>query len=343
MQYRKLGKSDLTISELGFGGIPIMRLSNNEAAKVLRHAYEQGITFYDTANAYRDSEEKIGQAFAGMHDKVVIATKSTKRDAAGTTAHIENSLKMLRTDYIDLFQFHQISQDNAWEQVSGPDGSLEAALKAQQEGKVRHIGVTSHSLPMALKLIRTGLFVTVQFPFNFIESAPSIELHPLAADMGLGIIGMKPFAGGVIDDAALAFAFLRQYPAVIPIPGFDSVASIDQIIGFYQKPNLVTEADLAKMELYRRELGRQFCRRCEYCQPCPQGVMITPAMGYKVLAGRMSARTAVDFNRQAMESVEKCIHCGVCLPRCPYNLPIPELLHKYYDLYQEHCKEFRQE
>jgi predicted aldo/keto reductase-like oxidoreductase len=118
------------------------------------------------------------------------------------------------------------------------------------------------------------------------------------------------------------------------------VASVDQIVGFYQNSNQVTEADLAKMEFYRQELGRQFCRRCEYCQPCPQGVMITPAMGYKVLAGRMSAKTAVNFNRQAMDSVEKCIRCGVCLPRCPYNLPIPEILQKYYALYQEHCKEF---
>ncbi|KYZ78200.1 aldo/keto reductase [Anaerosporomusa subterranea] len=343
MQYRTLGNSNLAISELGFGGIPILRLPTDEAIRVLRHAYEQGITFYDTANAYQDSEEKIGKAFAGMRDKVVIATKSMKRDATGTTEHINNSLTMMQTDYIDLFQFHQVAQDSAWEQITGPGGALEAVLKAQQAGKVRHIGVTSHSLPMAIKLIQTKLFVTVQFPFNFIENAPSSELHPLAEQLGLGIIGMKPFAGGVIDDAALAFAFLRQYPAVIPIPGFDSVESVDQIVGFYQKPNHLTESDLAKMELYRQELGRQFCRRCEYCQPCPHGVMITPAMGYKVLAGRMSAKTAVNFNRQAMESIDKCIQCGVCLPRCPYNLPIPEILHKYYDLYQEHCKEFGQE
>jgi aryl-alcohol dehydrogenase-like predicted oxidoreductase len=263
MQYRKLGKSNLTISELGFGGIPILRLPTNEAVTILRHAYDQGITFYDTANAYQDSEEKIGKAFAGMRDKVIIATKSLKRDASGTMEHINNSLKMLQTDYIDLFQFHQVAQDNAWEQITGPDGSLEAALKAQQEGKIRHIGITSHSLPMAIKLIKTNLFVTVQFPFNFIESEPSEQLHPLAEELGLGIIGMKPFAGGVIDDAELAFKFLRQYPAVIPIPGFDSIASVDQIVGFYQKSNSITDADKAKMDGYRQELGRQFCRRCE--------------------------------------------------------------------------------
>lgn len=343
MQYRVLGSSGLTISELGFGGIPILRLPTDEAIKVLRHAYEQGITFYDTANAYQDSEEKIGKAFAGMRDKIVIATKSLKRDAMGVTEQIDNSLKMMQTDYIDLFQFHQVAQDSAWEQISGPNGALEAVLTAQKEGKIRHIGITSHSLPMAIKLIQTKLFVTVQFPFNFIEDAPSNELHPLAEQLGLGIIGMKPFAGGVIDDAALAFAFLRQFPAVIPIPGFDSIASVDQIVGFYQNKNQVTDSDLEKMNHYRQELGKQFCRRCEYCQPCPHGVMITPAMGYKVLAARMSAKTAINFNRLPMESVKKCIQCGACLPRCPYNLPIPEILKKHYDLYEEHRKEFGQD
>lgn len=340
MQYRKLGKSGLVISELGFGGIPILRLPTSEAVQILRHAYEQGITFYDTANAYKDSEDKIGQAFQGMRDKVVIATKTMKRDAASATADIENSLKMLRTDYIDLFQLHQVAQDSVWNQVSGPGGSLEAGLKAQQEGKVRHIGITSHSLPMAITLIKTGLFATIQFPFNFIESEPIRELHPLAAELGLGIIGMKPFAGGVIDNASLAFKFLRQYSTVIPIPGFDSVAAVDQVVGFYQKANQVNFDDEAAMERYRQELGRQFCRRCEYCQPCPQGVMITPAMGYKVVVGRMSAKTAVAFSGQAMESVAKCVNCGICISRCPYNLPIPEILKQNYDMFEAHRKDY---
>ena len=342
MQYRKLGNSDMVISELGFGGIPILRLPTNEAVEILRHAYDQGITFYDTANAYQDSEEKIGKAFAGMRDKVVIATKSMKRDAAGTTEHINNSLKMLQTDYIDLYQFHQVAQDSAWEQLTASGGGLEAALKAQQEGKLRYIGITSHSLPMAIKLIKTKLFVTVQFPFNFIENEPSIQLHPLAEEMGLGIIAMKPFAGGVIDNAELAFAFLRQYPAVIPIPGFDSIASVDQIVNFYEKPNIVTDEHRQKMDQYRQELGKVFCRRCEYCQPCPHGVMITPAMGYKIQAARMSGRTSVKFSQVAMDSVTNCIECGVCLNRCPYNLPIPEILKRNYDLYEQHRKEYGQ-
>lgn len=343
MQYRTLGKSGLKISELGFGGIPILRLPTEEAIKILRHSYEQGITFYDTANAYRDSEDKIGQAFVGMRDKVIIATKTQKRDAVGAAADIDNSLKMLRTEYIDLFQFHQVAQESAWEQIIRPGGAMEAVLTAQQAGKIRHIGVTSHSLPMAIKLIQTGLFATVQFPFNFIECDPAQELHPLAEKMGIGIIGMKPFAGGVIDNAELAFKFLRQYPAVVAIPGFDSVAAVDQIVRLYQQPNHVAATDQSEMDRYRQELGRQFCRRCEYCQPCPQGVMITPAMGYGVIVGRMSAKTAVSFASVPMNTVPKCVNCGLCVTRCPYNLPIPEMLKKHYDMYEGHCREFAKE
>jgi predicted aldo/keto reductase-like oxidoreductase len=336
MEYTQFGKTGLKVSVVGFGGIPIIRLDKAAAVEVVRHAFEKGITFFDTANAYRDSEAKIGEALRGKRDKVVLATKTMKRDAAGVTEHLEHSLKALETDYIDLYQLHQVAQERDWEAINAPGGALEALAKAKEQGKIRHIGVTSHSLPMAIKMVKTGLFESIQFPFNFIEDAAKDELHKVAQEKGLGIIVMKPFAGGVIDNAALAFKFLRQFPGIIPIPGYDSVKSVDEILGLYTAPNEVAKADLEKMDEYRRELGRQFCRRCEYCQPCPNGVMITPAMGYPIVARRMSPKVSVEFSSKAMDSVPQCIDCGLCVTKCPYELPIPEILKKNYDLYERH-------
>ncbi len=342
MRYQLLGKTNLRVSEFGFGGIPIIRLGVDEAVAVLRRAYDKGVTFYDTANAYIGSEDKIGRAFAGMRDKVIFATKTMKRDAAGAAEHLDASLRLLRTDHIDLYQLHQVSQEKDWQAISGPGGALEAVLKAQEQGKIGHIGLTSHSLAMANRLIKTGHFATIQFPFSFVEPAAADELHVTARSLGLGILAMKPFGGGVLDNAALTFKYLRQFPDVIPIPGFDSVEYVDQVAAIYDAPNVVEDADRALMAEYRDRLGRQFCRRCEYCQPCPNGVMITPAMAYPVVAHRMSKEVAVGFSKKAIESVAQCTECGVCLTRCPYNLPIPELIRRNYDLYLKHLKEVDQ-
>jgi len=342
MRYQLLGKTNLRVSEFGFGGIPIIRLSIDEAVAVLRRAYDKGVTFYDTANAYICSEDKIGRAFAGMRDKIVLATKTGKRDAAGAAEHIDTSLRLLRTDHIDLYQFHQVSQEKDWQAISGPGGALEAVLKAKEQGKIGHIGLTSHNLSMANRLIKTGIFETIQFPFSFVEPEAADELAVVARARGLGIIPMNPFGGGVIDNAALTFKFLRQFPDVIPIPGFDSAEYVDQVAAIYETPNTVDDADRALMAEYRERLGRQFCRRCEYCQPCPNGVLITPAMAYPIVAHRMSKEVAVNFAKIAIESVARCTECGVCLTRCPYNLPIPELIRKNYDLYLTHRKEVGQ-
>ncbi|KAF0154256.1 MAG: oxidoreductase aldo/keto reductase family [Syntrophaceae bacterium] len=336
MRYFLFGKTDLTVSELGFGGIPLIRLSKDLAVNVLRRAYDQGIIIYDTANMYLDSEEKIGAAFHGMRNRVIIASKSIQRDAAGMTEHIEKSLIRLKTDYIDLYQLHQVAREADWKAIMAPGGAMEALLHAKDKGKIRHIGVTSHSLEMALKLVKTDLFSSIQFPFNFIEIAAKDELHAVARERGLGILAMKPFAGGMIDNADIAFKFLRQYSDVIPIPGFDSVEAVDQVTSFYKRENKTTQSDVHLIERYRTELGKQFCRRCEYCQPCPNGVMITQSMGYRVIANRMSPAVAVKFSRLPMESVLKCDACGACVEKCPYDLPIPDMLKSFNDLYEQH-------
>ncbi len=336
MQYRVLGKTGLSISEFGFGCIPIIRLDDAAAIEVLRHAFDQGINFYDTANAYRDSEYKIGLAFRGLRDKIVLATKTGRRDAIGVAEHLENSLNMLQTDYIDLYQLHQVSKDEDWEAILAPGGALEAVSKAQQQGKIRHLGITSHSYPMAIKMIKTCLFSTVMFPFNFIEDAAKDEMLSLTKQMNIGFLAMKPFGGGAIDNATLAFKFLRQYQEAIAIPGFDSIDYLDEVLSIYAQPNVVSAADLAGMAAYRQELGLQFCRRCEYCQPCPHGVKITPAMGYPIVVKRMSPAVAVSFSGPVMETVPQCIECGTCITRCPYDLPIPEVLKRNYALYEQH-------
>ncbi len=336
MRYVEFGATGLKISEVGFGGIPIIRLETQAAVAVLQRAFERGITFYDTANLYRDSEQKMGIAFRGRRDKVVIATKTFKRDAQGALKHLENSLRMLETDYIDLYQFHQVAQDKDWEAITAPGGALDAIVKARDGGKVRFIGVSSHNIPMAIKLVGTGLFSSIQVPFNFIEHAAKGELRAAALTRRMGILAMKPFAGGMIDNAGISFKFLRQFPDIVPIPGCDSIESVDQVVSFYDSGNVVTKADLELMDRYRVELGKQFCRRCEYCQPCPHGVMITPAMAYKVIASRMSPAVSVEFSRAAMESIKNCIECGICEERCPYELPIEEMLKASYDLYEQH-------
>jgi len=334
MKEFSLGNTGLRVSELGFGGIPILRLETSEAVSVLRRAFDRGVTFYDTANAYQDSEEKVGLAFQGMRDRVVLATKTLRRDAKGALEQLEQSLRRLRTDHIDLYQLHQVAQEKDWSALTAPDGALEALQKAREQGRIRCLGVTSHNLAMAVRLVKTGLFATVQFPFNFIENAAMEELHPLARSRGVGMLAMKPFAGGVIDDAEIVFKFLRQHPDVLPIPGFETVEGVDQIASIYDRPNNVGPDDLARMERYRIELGKAFCRRCEYCQPCEQGVMITPAMGYKIVAARMSPAVATAFCKAAMESVPNCTDCRECMERCPYELPIPEMLKANYDQFE---------
>jgi uncharacterized protein len=336
MKYLKLGKTGLEVSEFGFGAIPIIRLSMADAVTVLRRAYDSGVTLFDTANMYLDSEEKIGQAFDGLRNRLIIATKTIKRDRAGAEADIDLSLRRMRTDYIDLYQIHQVSLESDYNAITGSDGALEAVYRAKEAGKIRHIGVTSHSIEMAAKLVKTGLFSTVQFPFNFIESKPVEDLHPFARQEKMGIIAMKPFGGGALDNAELCFKFLRRYPDVVPLAGFDAVEQVDQIVGIYKTENQVLPEDLAAMEKYRTELGQRFCRRCEYCQPCEQGVMITPAMNYPIIARRMSGPKGAGFATKAMESVRNCTECCECVQRCPYNLPIPEMIKESLELWERH-------
>lgn len=336
-----LGRTGLMVSEVGFGCIPIIRLPQAEAVAVLERAFERGVTFYDTARMYLDSEEKIGKALGRVREHVVLATKTTQRQGKAALADLETSLRLLGTDYIDLYQVHQLSKPEELDTALGPGGVLETLRRAKEQGKIRHIGFSSHSLEMARKLVATGLFETVQFPFNMVETEAAMTLHPEARAKGMGILVMKPFAGGMLDDGPLCLRYIRQFPGLMVLPGLDTLEYVDEIADFYEGDSVFSAADQARAEALRADLGSRFCRRCGYCQPCPNGVSITNAMMYQVVAKRLSPAKAVKFSRESMESVRQCIACGECLDRCPYGLPIPDMLAELLEMYERHCAECR--
>ena len=335
MKEVRLGKTDVMVSVVGFGGIPIIPLSHDNAVKVVSHGFDRGITFFDTANMYGDSEKKIGQALETVRDRVILATKTLKRDAVGAAKHITYSLDNLRTDRIDIYQLHSLSDEKALEQVLAPGGAYEAADKARSEGKIRFIGFSSHDMATSIKACRTGLFSTVQFPFNFIESDPAKELFQVARDRDMGIIAMKPLGGGLLDRADLCFKFLQQYQDVIPIPGFSSIEEVDEIVALYLSPMPFTGDDHREIEKIRSELGKTFCHRCGYCIPCEQGVKIPEVLSFRSNAKRLAPDIVILLGKDPMESAENCSECGECLEKCPYKLPIPEALQENIGAYKE--------
>lgn len=332
----RLAGTDLEVSEVGFGGIPIIPLPKNEAQSVVKHCFDLGITFFDTANMYLSSEEKIGTALKIVREKVVIATKTTQRDAKEAAAHIDLSLQQIKTDWIDIYQLHNVSNEEALQQVLAPQGAYEAAYKARDAGKIRFIGISSHSIPIAMEALKTGLFQTLQFPFNFIESDPASELFPFARRKNVGLIAMKPLGGGLLERADLCFGFLQKHPYVVPIPGIRTKKEADEIIGLYRDPKPLSKADLEYMEGIRLALGKKFCHRCEYCMPCEQDVQIPSVLIFQAAAKRLSREEVTAWLDKAMESVANCIECGECEEKCPYNLPIIDLLKENLALYKEY-------
>jgi predicted aldo/keto reductase-like oxidoreductase len=327
MKTVRLGKTERQVSRVGFGGIPIQRLAEGEAVKVVRRCLDLGITFYDTATGYTTSEERIGRALAGRREQVIIATKTPARDKATAEEHLEQSLKRLNTDYLDLWQFHNISTVEAYEQVLGPKGAMEAAQEALRAGKIRHIGITSHSMDMALKAVPSGHFETIQFPFNFVTHEPAKELLPLAEAHDVGFIAMKPLAGGLLDEANLAIKYLLQFENVLPDPGFQKVEEVEQIVDIVNGSWELTPQERQELERIRAEVGTRFCRRCEYCQPCPEGVRIPVMMNIHSFWRRMPAERFFSGRiAQAVESARHCVQCGECEEKCPYDLPVREML-----------------
>jgi predicted aldo/keto reductase-like oxidoreductase len=329
----KLGQTELTVSAVGFGGIPIQRLSEQKAIDVVCHCLDLGITFLDTANGYTTSEERIGKAIAGRRDGLVLATKTQARDAQGVAEHLALSLKRLTVKSIDLYQFHCVSNDEEYEQVLAPGGPLDMVRDAQRAGMVGHIGLTSHSMDVALKAVASGHFETIMFPFNFVANEAAQRLIPLALERNVGFIAMKPLAGGALDSARLAFKYLRQFPQILPIPGIERAREIEEIVAIMEGPAELTPEDLAQMERRRVELGNRFCRRCGYCQPCPQGVSIQALMILDSMIKRMPVAEVFRDFASIVQGADDCVECGECEQKCPFRLPIQEIIKEHVDLF----------
>jgi len=334
MQTVILGATGLEVSRIGFGGIPIQRLTEDEAVRVVKRCLELGITFFDTANSYTTSEERIGKAINGARQRVVLATKTTARDRVTAGQHLALSLKRLNTDYVDLWQFHNVSTQEDYERVLGPDGAMEAALKARQAGQVLHIGITSHSMDVALKAVCSGYFETIMFPFNFITCEPAEELIPLAAKHNLAFLAMKPFAGGMLDNASLAIRYLLSFEHVLPVPGIEKIEEIEEIVEIVARAEPLTEAEREEIERIRAEVGTRFCRRCDYCQPCPQGIPISLLMNLRSFWKRFPRDSfTTGWIAEGVEKARECIECGSCEEKCPYHLPIREMIKENISFY----------
>jgi predicted aldo/keto reductase-like oxidoreductase len=339
METVRLGRTGLEVSRVGFGGIPIQRVTEQEAVQVVQGCIELGVTFLDTANGYTTSEERIGRALAGLpggREGVVIATKTGARDAAGAREHLELSLQRLGVETIDLWQFHNVSTCEAYEEVLGPGGAMETAQQALAAGEIRHVGITSHSIDVALRAVRSGRFETVQFPFNFVTNEPAEELVPLAREHDVGFIAMKPLGGGLLDDANLAIKYLLQFEGVVPDPGIQNLEEIEEIVGIVAGPWELTPQEREQIERFRAEVGTRFCRRCEYCMPCPEGVRIPLVVNLRSFWKRFPLSVlSTGWAKAGIDSAANCVECGECETKCPYHLPIREMIQENIAFYEQ--------
>ena len=335
MEYRMLGKTGLKISRMGFGGIPIQKIDAEGTKRVLRKLLVQGVNFIDTARAYTVSEEYLGYALEGVRDQFVLASKTYSRSKEAAAADIETSLRNLRTDYIELYQIHNPSAAEL-AIVQTPDGALAALQEAKAAGKIGHIGITLHSKELFEQALELDWVETIMFPYNIVETQAQ-ELIAKCAQKNIGFIAMKPLAGGAIDNATLALRFITANPNVtVVIPGMAAEEEVDENIAACADASALTQEELEGMEKIREFLGTQFCRRCNYCAPCNVGIPI-PAVF--LMEGYYSRYGLQDWAKERYAALPKkasdCVQCGACESRCPYDLPIRDMMKKAQDIFGE--------
>ena len=319
-----LGRTNLEINPIGFGGIPIQRISSDEAAALIEYAIDKGINFIDTARAYTDSEAKIGQVLPKHRDQVIIATKAMSRDKAGMLKEIDESLRNLQVECIDLYQMHNIRTLELLEQVLKEDGAYAALKEAQAMGKIKYIGITSHKPAVVVEAIKRAEFDTVQVPFNIIENEAAKELIPLCQEKNIGVIVMKPVAGGALKNVPASLKWILQHPVSAVIPGMDALYQLDDNL---KAVTPLTDEEAKALQAEADTLGSQFCRKCDYCAPCPQGVDISFSF---ILEAYYSRYNMPDWAKQRYNSLkaraDACVECGACEAKCPYELPIIKML-----------------
>ena len=328
-----LGSTGICVNKNGFGALPVQRVTKEDAVYLLRKAYDGGIRFFDTARAYSDSEEKLGEAFDGMREKVCIATKTAAQNAEDFWKDLEVSLHNLRTDYIDIYQFHNPA---FCPKPGDGTGLYEAMLEAKAQGKIRHIGITNHRLAVANEAIDSGLYETLQFPFCYLATEKDLELVKKCKEADMGFIAMKALSGGLINNSAAAYAFEAQYDNVLPIWGVQRKSELEEFISYIDNPPVMNDEIKALIEHDRKELSGEFCRGCGYCMPCPAGIEINNCARMSLLLRRSPSAGHLSPEGQAkMKKIEDCLHCGHCKSMCPYGLDTAKLLEENYKDYKE--------
>ncbi len=331
----RLGQTNLTVSKNGFGALPVQRVTMEEAAKLLRKAYDHGINYFDTARAYTDSEAKIGYALHDVREKIIISTKTTATKVEDFWKDLHTSLETLRTDYIDIYQFHNPA---FCPKPGDGTGLYEAMQEAKAKGMIRHIGITNHRLTVAEEAVRSGLYETLQFPFSYLASEKELALVNLCHEKDVGFICMKALSGGLITHSDAAYAFLRQYP-VAPIWGIQRERELDEFLSYQDNPPALTDELQAIIDHDRGELVGDFCRGCGYCMPCPAGIEINTCARMSLMIRRAPTAALLNEKSQAMmKKIEDCLHCGRCKTKCPYGLDTPTLLERNYEDYKTFLK-----
>jgi uncharacterized protein len=322
-----LGKTGLEINRLGFGGIPIQRVNERQAVEVVVHAIERGVDFIDTSRAYTTSERRIGKALKKTDKRVVVASKSHGRTYDTILRDLETSLRELDLDYIDLYQAHFVRDEQAYRQVISSKGALEGLRKAQEEDLIGHIGITSHSLDLLDRIVEDGLFETIMVCFSLLEPKAKERIIPKALEKNIGVISMKPFSGGVIENSALALKYVLSQPGTVVIAGVEQKRLFDENWAIFQGSLTLDDDEKKEIEKIRARHEKVFCHRCDYCQPCKEGISIQHILGIPSMVRRMGNRILVEgWLVKAIEKARNCTECGECMTRCPYNLPIPDLI-----------------
>ena len=333
METVTLGSTGITVNKTGFGALPIQRISTEDAAALARKAYDAGITFFDTARFYTDSEVKLGVAFEGMREKVYIATKTAAATPEEFWDQLQTSLSNLKTDYIDIYQFHNPA---VCPKPGDGSGLYEAMLEAKAQGKIRHIGITNHRLTVAKEAIESGLYETLQFPFCYLATEKDIELVEACKKANMGFIAMKALSGGLITNSAAAYAFEAQYDNVLPIWGVQRESELDEFISYIDNPPVMNDELQAVIDQDREQLSGDFCRGCGYCMPCPVGIEINNCARMSLLLRRSPSELQLTEDVQnKMKKIENCLHCNQCKSKCPYGLDTPTLLAKNYEDYKK--------
>ena len=328
-----LGRTGIIVNKNGFGALPMQRVSMEAARALLRKAYDAGIRFFDTARDYTDSEDKIGHALSGVRDKIYIATKTSAKTVDKFWQDLDTSLHNLKTDYVDIYQFHNPA---FCPKPGDGSGLYEAMLKAREQGMIRYIGITNHRMAVAEEAVESGLYDTLQFPFNYLSTERELALAESCRKQNMGFIAMKGLSGGLITDSAVIYAWMLSHENVLPIWGVQMEAELDEFISYIDNPPELTDERNAVIEKDRKELAGSFCRACGYCLPCPSGIEINLCARMSLLLRRMPPDDFLTEEGQAkMKKIEDCVHCGQCRAKCPYGLDTPTLLEENYKDYKE--------